>query len=456
MKRQLHRHLFWALLLIVAGCKNGWNPPPPESWCKPEDARRILTEEYAYRSAHPGESVLQPTSFEGSSFTYAELKPIFQSNCWPCHRPGGNGPFPLQTYEQIKRKASTIKEVLSKRVMPPWIADLEYSDILDAPAISDEERSKIIWWIDHGMERGAPDAQAGLESEQVLDSADIYVSPAEPHEITSNTDSYQCFILDPKLTEDAYVEAISFESSNPITIHHIMMYIDTMGVLDSFPADWDCMKDSIVNEFVPIDSWTKGHQMIRYSADFAHKFPKGTKMLLQIHYGDEGFKGKLEQVRVGLHLRDSPPPRVIHWEILNNLDIFIPANKIKVETIEYKVEKDISILGLVPHLHFIGRMVEIYAMTPDCRKINLFKSNVWEYLWQGRYMFPRPIHVPSGSTVYMNVLYDNTAGNPVQPNDPIVDIRYDNYSNQEMMVLCLYFVDYWKGDENRTVGELVR
>ena len=449
----------WLLVLFVvalAGCKPAWTPPDPEEWCKPDDARRILNEEYAFYQAHPQEAGVPEFDFQDRTFTYTDVAPIIQLNCWPCHRPGGNAPFALQTYAQVQRKASTIQEVLRQRIMPPWMGDNSYSTLLDAPAITDEQRAMIIAWIQGGMARGAADESLPEISEAVQDSADLYISVAEPHAITSNSDSYQCFLLDPQLQEDVFVEGISFHSTNPYVIHHIMMYIDTAGTLDSLPPDWDCMKDDIVNRLIPIDSWSKGQRLIRYSDDFAYRFPKKSKILLQTHYGDEGNLGKLEQTTIGLHYRKSPPPREIQWAILNNLDIAIPANTVKVETVSFPVEKDMAVLGTVPHLHFIGRVVEVFAMTAECRKINLLKINDWNYLWQGRFMYPKPLIVPKGSTIYMNVVYDNTAANPQQPNDPIIDIRYDTYSNQEMMVLCVYYSDYEPGDENKTVGHLVR
>jgi hypothetical protein len=444
------------LALVSQGCKPSWTPPAAEAWCTPAEARRILMEEYAFFQAHPTESGLPAFDFGDQEITYADVAPIIQLNCWPCHRPGGNAPFPLQSYEQVQRKASTIKEVLRQRIMPPWMADNSYSTLLDAPAITDPQRATIIWWIEHGLKQGKAATSLPMVSEAVQDSADLYLTVATPHAIGSNSDSYQCFLLDPALVEDVFVEGISFHSTNPYAIHHIMLYIDTTGVLDSLPPDWDCMKDDIVNSLVPIDSWSKGQRLIRYSADFAYRFPKHTKILLQTHYGDEGNMGKLEQTTIGLHYRKTAPPREIKWAILNNLDIAIPAHQVKVETVAFPVEKDMAVLGTVPHLHFIGRVVECYAMTADCRKINLLKINDWDYLWQGRFMFPKPVVVPKGSTIYMNVLYDNTAANPQQPNDPIVDIHYDNFSNQEMMVLCVYYSDYQLGDENKTVGHLVR
>ncbi len=456
MKQKLQVAFGILALLFIASCSDNWTQPPPEAWCEVENARKILSDEYTYKQAHKTQSQLPEFNFEGEKVTFTEVAPIFKLNCGPCHRPGGNAPFPLQNLRQIKRKGKTIKDVLQQRVMPPWMADETYSHFLDAPAITDEARAMIVYWIDNGLENGSYVGTDRTDSSALRDSADIYLQVESPHVITSNSDSYQCFILDPELEEDVFVEGVSFQSTNPYTIHHVMMYIDTAGVIDSLPADWDCMKDDIVNKLVPIDSWSKGQRLIKYSTEFAYRFPKNSKILLQTHYGDEGNKGKQEQTTVGLYTRNSAPRSEIKWAILNNLEIAIPKDTVKVETIEYPVEHDISVLGLVPHLHFIGRTVEIYAMNADCEKINLLKINDWDYLWQGRFMYPKPIKVQKGSTIYMNVLYDNTENNPNQPNEPIIDIFYDTYSNQEMMVLCIYYTDYESGDEQKSVGELVR
>lgn len=431
-----------------------WQAPAHETWLQPETARATLLAEYEFRLKHPVVQKLPAADFEGRKLTFADVQPIIQANCVVCHRPQGNGPFALQTYEQVKRKSAKIKDVLRDRRMPPWLADGHYSKVMDEPTISDVHRSLVIWWIDHGMEEGRAATASVAPSGPALPPADV-VLKAPQHTITSDDDTYQCFVLDPGLKADAYVNAISFQTSNVKTIHHIMMYLDTDGVLDGKSGSWDCLRDGIVNKLVPIDSWSKGMRLTRYSDDFGYRFPRGSKILLQTHYGDHKLKGQVEQTTVGLYLRPTPPLHEIKWEILSQFDIAIPPDARKTETIKFHVAKDMSVLGLVPHLHHVGRLVDVYMVTPDQKKVNLLRINEWVYLWQTRYMFRQPIKAPKGSTIYMHVVYDNTTSNPNQPNNPLQAIRYDVCSNQEMLVLALFYADYLPGDEQRSLGALV-
>ena len=446
----------WIGAGLFIGCERKAVTPPTIVVREPDQGRGELEAEYRARQSGPTPPTRVDAPVAPAHVDYADVAPLIDANCAPCHRPGGNAPFSLRSHADVKRKAGTVKRVLLDRVMPPWMADTHYSTILDAPTITDAERSRIVSWIDAGLPRSTADVSPSVPPAAVEDRRVVRASVDAPHRITSDSDSYQCFIVDPKLGQDVFVDSISFHSSNPSTVHHIMVFLDSSGTLDGHAKSWDCMHDGIVNKLVPIDSWSKGQRVVRYSENYAYRFPRGSKIVLQTHYGDEGNKGKVEQTSISLHRAPAPPRKEVRWEILNKLDIAIPRNTSKVETLTFPVKSDLAVLGLVPHMHFVARMMEAYAVSPDGGKIHLLKVPDWDYLWQGRFMFPRPVIVPAGSTVYMNVLFDNTASNPRQPNDPIIDIRYDTYSNQEMMVLCLYYTPYTPGDKNNKVGDLVR
>ncbi|MEQ1936583.1 MAG: hypothetical protein ABL962_22250, partial [Fimbriimonadaceae bacterium] len=48
-----------------------------------------------------------------------DIEPILRSKCLPCHRENGPGPFPLETFAQVKSRASLIQTVAMQSKMPP-------------------------------------------------------------------------------------------------------------------------------------------------------------------------------------------------------------------------------------------------------------------------------------------------------------------------------------------------
>src|SRR5215813_1233591 len=89
--------------------------------------------------------------------TFAEdIASIIFKNCAPCHRPGEAGPFPLLTYEDVKKKAKTIAAVTKSRYMPPWPADPSYSHFIGERVLSDKDIQLITSWVESGKPQGDP------------------------------------------------------------------------------------------------------------------------------------------------------------------------------------------------------------------------------------------------------------------------------------------------------------
>src|SRR6516165_3857095 len=89
--------------------------------------------------------------------TFAEdIAPLVFKNCAPCHRPGEAGPFPLLTYEDVKKKANTIAAVTQARYMPPWPADPTYSHFVRERVLTEEQITLIKNWVANGVPAGDP------------------------------------------------------------------------------------------------------------------------------------------------------------------------------------------------------------------------------------------------------------------------------------------------------------
>src|SRR5271165_2325401 len=83
-----------------------------------------------------------------------DVAPIVYQYCASCHRPGEAGPFPLLTYQDVKKHGHQIVAVTQSRFMPPWLpapGNLKFADEL---RLSDDQLAKIRAWVDEGMVEG--------------------------------------------------------------------------------------------------------------------------------------------------------------------------------------------------------------------------------------------------------------------------------------------------------------
>ena len=72
-------------------------------------------------------------------------------NCRECHRPGRVGPFSLVTYEQARKRAGDIAEVVEGRRMPPWKPSPGIGPkFLHDKSLSQEDIDTVIAWAESG------------------------------------------------------------------------------------------------------------------------------------------------------------------------------------------------------------------------------------------------------------------------------------------------------------------
>src|SRR5262249_54469426 len=87
--------------------------------------------------------------------TFTEsVAPILYANCVTCHRPGQAAPFSLISYEDVKKRGTTIAKATSARYMPPWHAEHGYGEFADERRITDEQIATIGAWVTAGMPEG--------------------------------------------------------------------------------------------------------------------------------------------------------------------------------------------------------------------------------------------------------------------------------------------------------------
>jgi len=93
----------------------------------------------------------------GNSVTFAkDVLKIFQEKCIECHRPNTAAPMSLETYEQARPWARSIKQRVAMRQMPPWSIDktVGIQKFADDRSLSDEQIATVVRWVDLGAPMG--------------------------------------------------------------------------------------------------------------------------------------------------------------------------------------------------------------------------------------------------------------------------------------------------------------
>src|SRR4051794_34484196 len=77
----------------------------------------------------------------------AAIATLVHEHCSPCHHPGGIGPFPLLTYNDVSRHATRIVEVTSRRYMPPWPPEAGFGHFLGERRLTNQQIEQIAAWV---------------------------------------------------------------------------------------------------------------------------------------------------------------------------------------------------------------------------------------------------------------------------------------------------------------------
>ena len=164
---------------------------------------------------------------------HKDIEPILQANCQGCHRPGGAGPMPMLTYEQVAPFAGLIEYKTGLRdqagAMPPWYIekDIGIQDYKDDMSLSEEEILAISTWARSGSPQGDPaDAPDLLEWDDsvkwTLGEPDLIVVMPE---VSMKADAPDFWgTLDPVptgLTEDRYVKSLEIVEVNDLDMSQI-------------------------------------------------------------------------------------------------------------------------------------------------------------------------------------------------------------------------------------------
>jgi Copper type II ascorbate-dependent monooxygenase, C-terminal domain len=415
-----------------------------------------------------------------------DVAPILQQNCNQCHKSGGTAHSSYETYALAKSYSGAMAYVVKERLMPPWPADPNYTHFIGEKTLTDKEIGIILKWVQEGTPQGPPDKmprQPTYPIGSTIGTPGMRL-PVQPVLLKANSQDKFFLIKVPfEFPQDTFASLIEFMPGNRNVVHHVngdmvkyhfeqktnvnmgelvvKMEEDTLHLLQAFeklglPNDdgsYPVLQKSVVN-YLP---GTYGQ--IYPDGIGGYLLPrKGAFLLNDVHYGFTGKEDVLDSSYINIFFCPIPPKRPMHEFQLGTIgvspvepDMIIEPNTVKPISSRFRIPFDISIVTINPHMHLLGKNFKGYALTPAGDTIRLISIPRWDFAWQYFYTFPKMVHVPAGSTIVAEGVYDNTSKNlfnPFNPPQRITDQNGSMKATDEMFQFIISYLPYQAGDEN--------
>ena len=390
-----------------------------------------------------------------TDLTFArDVAPIIQQNCENCHRPGNVSPMVLQTYQQVRRYATRIRDRVIRRQMPPWHIDrtVGITEFKNDPSLSDEEIRTIVDWIDAGAPLGDP---ANLPEPMVwpdgiewafkadLGPPDMVLQSPMYNVVANGMDQWPTPITPLEdvqiegapLTQDRWIKAVEVRPHSVearYVFHHANPALIMPGeIVDPMEPQSGRVKfiDSAVGTTGRIFPDNQG-RMIRPGSSVSwamHYFPYShdieAALQVAVWYYPVGYEpefysmGDVQmQTSMTSYTGEFNPrsgTRDSSGRLHDHSDILIPPNSVTTLKGVHVLDRPAMMHSIRGHMHLLGKYQVLEAIYPDGRWEIISKLN-WDHSWHTLFLYEDHVAplFPKGTVLLMSSTFDNTADNP--------------------------------------------
>ena len=369
---------------------------------------------------------------------HKDIEPILQRSCQNCHRPGGVGPMPLVSFDEVAPFAGLIEYKTQLRdragAMPPWYMekDIGIQEYKNDPSLSDEEIAAISTWARGGTPKGdIADAPEPLvfsdDLKWTAGQPDLVVRTNDVTKLAGTPDWWGEIDRVPTgLTEDRYVKSVEIVEVNDVDanqgtgretvggrfIFHHMIWstaeLDENGErVEGTTTGWPVHEVGRNPDIFDQD----GGRLLRAGtfivSDSVHMHSNGKDTTGHLEIGfrfhPEGYEPKYERATVGLG---------------NGVDISIAGNETDQELHAYSVlQEHTKIITFEPHLHAPGERMCLEAIWGYT--VETLSCVGYDHNWVRGYPYAEnaaPL-LPKGTILHIVGYMNNTETNPNVP-DP--------------------------------------
>jgi peroxiredoxin len=374
-----------------------------------------------------GRELEEEASRDIGPVTYASsAAKVIQEKCQSCHRPGQVAPFSLLSYDDARKHAAMIEEVVENRRMPPWHADPRYGRYSNDRSLSARERAILAAWVDQGSPLGDPgqiSAPRSFSEGWTIGKPDLVIEMPETYTVPAQgVVEYVHFRVPTRFTEDRWIQAAEAQPGDRSVVHHIVVYLD----------DHSGKKRS-VGEMGHLCGYAPGDMPSVYPPGSAKRVPAGADLVFQLHYTPNG-RVRTDRSRIGFIFAREPVTREARTIGIAEDKFLIPPHQDNVPvSSSLTLQQDVRLLSFMPHMHLRGKDFRYTVTRPGKPPEVVLSIPAYDFGWQSYYILAEPLALPKGTRIDCLGHFDNSKNNPYNP-DPSKLVRWGDQTFEEMMI----------------------
>lgn len=378
---------------------------------------------------------------------YDDVAPIIKNKCANCHNTENDAPIDLSSYEKIAGHHAMIKYVIDADLMPPWGVDPNTGPWKNNLNLTPNEKALLMKWLSSGLKKRFNVKRLVKKRKKNFIKNPDYIFKVPKTVIPE--DGFlplQTFYANIPLTENRWLKKIQF-ITKPRVIHHLSFSFipsQTLNLKNNSNIKHSlCLKSARLKNFsgcVRAGSfWVPGRQKYFDFMNSGIRLPKNSSLYVEIHYEPIGYKviDDVTEIRFAFHKK---PPKY-SWSslIISDRSIKIPPQVSNYKNeITYTAKADLLLAALNPHMHLRGLASSVFVIDTSGNSKNIFNSS-YNFNFQTRYYLDSPIKIHKGSVIKCINWFDNSSGNPVNPN-PKQTVLWGTKTENEMSGCFLSFI----------------
>jgi hypothetical protein len=364
--------------------------------------------------------------------SYAQrVAPILERRCVPCHGSSAgtaNVSPALDTAEAAQRVAPQLALAVERRHMPPWGADGTGAcgRFADAAWLDDREINTLRSWAQGGAPLGTPPNKAPSSSDVPNPFAWLLEPAPGESRLSLRTEftpglgaaATRCFRSDIALTGEWSIGAFGVRAEPALGVQQMLLYelsdsqqLDAVRRLEAEDpeAGWSCYGGTRVEGSELVASWSWLNPLQRLPAGSRLHARAGLPLVLQLRYNLIGAGLERRAVQASAELVLRPPEQAARLWPIWAPDLRLPAGQRRTEVVhEVALSERLSLLGVVPQLHGLGRALMLERQRGTERQCLVSLAH-WNPSQEQLFRYRSSLDLDPGDRLRLSCAFDTTS-----------------------------------------------